>query len=179
MAVDEIIIPVKLDARTFKRFSRFDMFRLRKRWVRPAVFAAILLGFAAVALLSGREQSGLIAAVLLAVGVGLPLVYIGTFLSQVNAQAKRWKLNPPRRVYTVKLDFDGVRVTNDQKKEDAQQVRWSEVFAAFRDRGCVYLYVSPARAYLLPDGQANVSDAELWEYLKARLGEKCREKMRR
>ena len=174
MAVDEIVIPVKLDARTFRRFSRFDMFRLRRRWVRPAVFAAIMAAFAAVALLSGREGSGLIGAVLLSVGLGLPLVHIGTFLYQVEAQARRWKLDPPRRVYTVKLDFDGVRATNDQRKEDAQQVRWQDVFAAFRGKGCVYLYVSPVRAYLLPDGQASVSDAELWEYLKARLGDKCR-----
>ena len=47
----EIVIPVKLDERTFKRFARFDMFVLRKKWVRPAVFSLILLGFAAIALI--------------------------------------------------------------------------------------------------------------------------------
>ena len=104
MAVDEIVIPVKLDARTFRRFSRFDTFRLRRRWVRPAMFAAIMVAFATVALLSGREGSGLIGAVLLSVGLGLPLVHIGTFLYQVEAQARRWKLDPPRRVYTVRLE---------------------------------------------------------------------------
>ena len=174
MSVGEIIIPVRLDARTFKRFSRFDMFRLRRRWVRPAVFAAIMTAFAVAALLSGRPESGLIAGVLLAVGLGLPLVYIGTFLAQVNRQAKASRLDAPRRVYTVRMDFDGVRVTNDQKKEDAQQVRWQEVGAAFRAKGCIYLYVTPVRAYLLPDGQANVSDTEVWEYLVARLGDRCR-----
>ena len=75
----EITVPVKLDARTFRRFSFFDTFVLRKRWIRPAAFAAILFAFALVALLSRKPQSGLIAAVLLVVGLGLPLVYVGTF----------------------------------------------------------------------------------------------------
>ena len=47
----EIVIPVKLDEKTFKKFARFDMFILRKKWVRPVVFSLIMLGFAAVALL--------------------------------------------------------------------------------------------------------------------------------
>lgn len=32
-----IVIPVRLDEKTFKRFARFDMFVLRKKWVRPLV----------------------------------------------------------------------------------------------------------------------------------------------
>lgn len=172
MAEKEIVIPVKLDAKTFKRFGWFNIFVLRKQWVRPAIFAAILAAFAVVALLSGKSESLLIAIVLLAVGLGLPLVYGGTFLAQLNKQAEAQRL--PRRVYTVRLDFDGVRVTNDQRKEDAQSVKWQDIPAAFRKKDCVYLYVAPSRAYLLPAGQANVSDDELWAYLKERLGNKCK-----
>ena len=174
MSHTKITIPVRLDAKTFKRFGRFDMFVLRKRWVRPVVFALILIAFAAVALLSGKEQSGLIAAVLLVVGLGLPLVYFGTFLSQVNLQAEQLRLDTPRPVYTVSLDFDGVRAVNNMKKEDAQSVKWADVQAAFRRKSCIYLYVSPVKAFLLPSGQADVSDDELWAYLKERLGNKCK-----
>ena len=170
----EIIIPVKLDAKTFRRFCRFDMFRLRKRWVRPVAFALILIAFAVAALFSRRPEAGLIAAVLLVVGLGLPLVYFGTYFSQVNLQAERLGLASARLVYTVKLDFDGVRVVNHLKKEDAQTVSWSEVQAAFRRKGCVYLYVSPVKAYLLPDGQGGVAPDALWAYLNARIPEKCR-----
>ena len=170
----EIVIPVKLDAKTFRRFCRFDMFRLRKRWVRPVAFALILIAFAAVALLSRRAGSGMIAAVLLAVGLGLPLVYFGTYFSQVNLQGERLGLSNARQVYTVRLDFDGVRVVNDLKKEDAQAVAWPEVQAAFRRKGCVYLYVSPVKAYLLPDGQGGVTPDALWAYLNARIPGKCR-----
>ena len=60
----EIVIPVSLDERTFKRFALFDMFSLRRKWVRPAVFSVILIAFAFAALLTRKEQSGLIAAAL-------------------------------------------------------------------------------------------------------------------
>ena len=110
----EITIHVRLDAKTFRRFCRFDGLWMRRRWARPLVFALLLGAFAAVALLSGREQSGLIAGVLLAVGLGLPLVYIGSFLTQINRQVKRYGLKSPRAVYTVRLSPDAMRVTNDQ-----------------------------------------------------------------
>ena len=171
----EIIIPVKLDERTFKKFAVFDMFILRKKWVRPVVFSLIMLGFAAVALLVRKEQSGMIAAVLLAVGLGLPLVYAGSFLSQVNMQAARRGLKPARNVYTVRLRNEGILVTNSQKKEDPLEMDWESVRQAFRKKGCIYLYVTAAKAFLLPNGQADVPDQEVWQFLTEHLGhEKCR-----
>ena len=172
----EYTIPVRLDAKTFRRFSCFDTLRLRKRWVRPVIFALILIAFAVVALLSRKEQSGLIAAVLLAVGLGLPLVYFGTFFSQVNLQVERHKLDRPRAVYTVVLNADGIRVTNDQKEEIPLVAPWKDVQAAFRVKGCIYLYVTAARAFLLPDGQAEggVGAEEIWAYLVKHMGERCK-----
>ena len=169
-----IIVPVRLNAKTFRRFCRFDMLRLRRKWIRPAAFAGILVAFAVVALLSRRPESGLIAAVLLAVGLGLPIVYIGSFLSQVNLQVARNGLDKPRAVYTVYLDRKGIRVTNDQKEEPPQEVPWKDIQAAFRDKGCVYLYVNAARAFLLPDGQASASSEALWAFIQERLGAKAR-----
>ena len=174
-AEKNIVIPVKLDEKTFRRFARFDMFSLRKKWVRPLAFSLILIVFAFIALLARKEQSGMIAAVLLAVGIGLPVVYVGTFLSQVNVQAVQRKLKPARSVYTVTLREEGIRVENDQRKEDPLEMEWASVQRAFRRKGCIYLYVSAAKAFLLPDGQADVPDAEVWDYLSAHLGkEKCR-----
>ncbi len=170
----EIVIPVKLDEKTFRRFARFDMFTLRKKWVRPLIFFLLLTAFAVIALLTKKEQSGLIAAVLLAVGLGLPVVYVGTFLSQVNMQAMRQRLDPPRAVYTVRLAEEGIEAENRQKKEDPLRLPWRETQRAFRVKGCVYLYVTPVRALLLPDGQADASDAQVWEYLVRHMGaDKC------
>ncbi len=170
----EYTIPVRLDAKTFRRFGNFDMLRLRKKWVRPVLFAVILVAFAFLALLTRKEQSGMIAAVLLVVGLGLPLVYFGSFLSQMNMQVDKYHLDPPRRVYTVKLNFDGVHVTNNQQSESQVDVSWKDVQAAFRDRKCIYLYITPVRAFLLPDGQADCEPEELWAYIEKHIGSKAR-----
>ena len=166
----KITVRVKLDEKTFKRFARFDMFTLRKKWVRPAVFSLILVAFAFAALMLRKEQSGMIAAVLLAVGIGLPVVYIGTFLSQVNMQAERQKLKPARSVYTVTLREAGITVENNHKKEDLLELEWSSVRKAYKRKGCIYLYVAAARAFLLPDGQADAPDGEVWRFLQEHLG---------
>ena len=174
-AEKDIVIAVRLDEKTFKRFARFDMLTRRKQWVRPALFSLILIAFAVVALLTRKEQSGMIAAVLLAVGLGLPVVYIGTFLSQVNIQAVNNRLNPPRLVYTVRLDKDSLIVENNQKKEETLCLPWRDVQRAFRGKGCIYVYVTPARAFLLPSGQADAPDAAVWDFLCRHMGrEKCK-----
>ena len=170
-----IVIPVRMDERTFKRFARFDLLSLKKRWVRPAVFSLIMILFAFAALLLRKEQSGMIAAVLLVIGIGLPIVYLGTFFSQVNMQAVQRKLKPPRLVYTVTLRESGVRVENNQKMEDPLEAEWSQFFRAFRVRGCIYLYLTAAKAFLLPDGQANAPDDVVWRFLQNRIGaDKCK-----
>lgn len=170
-----ITVPVRLDEKTFRRFALFDMFSLRRKWVRPLIFSAILAVFAVVALLARKKQSGMIAAVLLAVGIGLPLVYFGTFLSQVNMQAVRAKLKPARRVYTLTLSGSGLHIENNQKKEEPQDLDWVSVHKAFRKRGCIYLYATPQKAFLIPRGQADVPDPEVWSFLTEHLGaEKCR-----
>ena len=171
----DIVIPVKLDEKTFRRFARFDMLRLRKRWVRPAVFALILCAFAMVALFSRLPQSGLIAAVLLAVGLGLPIVYIGMFLSTVNVEAEKWHLGKGRKVYTVTLRTQDFTVISQQKAGEAVTISWKDACQAFRMRDCIYLYGAPTRAYLLPSGQASCPDEELWGTIMRRLGpDKCR-----
>ena len=176
MSTDKLItIPVRLDEKTFKRFARFDMFILRKKWIRPVLFSVILIAFAFTALLIRKEQSGMIAAVLLAVGIGLPVVYFGSFLSQVNMQSLQSKLKPARSVYTVTFRESGILVENNQRQEDPLEMDWDSVQKAFRRKGCIYLYVTPAKAFLLPDGQADVPDEEVWRYLTEHLGaEKCR-----
>ena len=175
-----ITIPVYLDEKTFKRFASFDMLRLRKRWVRPAMFALLLVIFGVIALWSHKPQSGLIAAVLFVVGLGLPLVYFGFFFSQVNMQALERKLGNGRKVYTVHLDVSGITVVNNQKNEEPLTVGWQKIHQAFRVTGCTYLYVNPERAFLLPDGQADTSDEEVWQYLVNRMGkEKCKNNRRK
>ena len=171
----EITIPVQLDAGTFRRFACFDTLIRKKRGVRPAVFAVIMTAFAIIALLSGKPQSGLIAAVLLAVGCGLPLVYFGVFLRQVNRQAAQQKLEKGKVVYTVTLRGDGFTVVSNRKAGEIVTVPWKDADSAYRRKGCIYLYAGPQRAFLLPDGQADAPDEAVWQAVVRGLGEeKCR-----
>ena len=172
-----IVIPVRVDEKTFKQFARFDMLSLRRQWVRPIVFSLILIGFAVVALLTGKEQSGLLSAVLFMVGLGLPLIYFGSFFSQVNMQAVRSRLGGGKRVYTLTLDDEGLTVHNDQKQEETLRLSWDKPQKAYRTRGCVYLYVTPIKAFLLPNGQANAPDQAVWDFLMQHMGAgKCEER---
>ena len=63
---------------------------------------------------------------------------------------------------------------NNQKKEDLLEMEWSSIQKAFRKKGCIYLYVTAAKAFLLPDGQADAPDKDVWDFLVQHLGaEKC------
>ena len=165
---DAIIVPVRLDQKTFRRFAVFDALTVRKQGRRPLVFALILMASAFAALLLRKEQSGVIAAVLFVIGLGLPIVYIGTFLSQINVQAERFRLGDGRKVYTVTLTDDGITVQNHQKEEEILHLEWKDIWKAWRRKGCIYLYVTREKAFLLPAGQANVPDETLWAFCCAR-----------
>ena len=64
---------VRINAPIFRRFALFDTFRLRRRWISPAVFALILFAFSFACMISGKEQAQMIGTVLQLVGLGLPL----------------------------------------------------------------------------------------------------------
>ena len=42
--------------------------------------------------------------------------------------------------------------------------KWTDI-TAYRRRGCIYVYAPKNKAFLLPDGQADVQDIELWEFI--------------
>ena len=86
----ELLVPARIDAAAFCRFAIFDAFSVRKRWRSPALFAALMSAFAAVCLAmhGSREGAGLLGGVLLAVGLGLPLVYVVSYVCSVRRQAK-------------------------------------------------------------------------------------------
>ena len=171
----DIVASVKLDEKTFKRFIRFDTFVVRKKWIRPAVFSLILIAAGLVILFTRGEKSGVIAAILLAAGIILSLACAGAFLLRVNRQAARANLEPARPVYTITMWDEGVLIANDQQEEEPQEITWDSIHKAFRRNGCIYLYVTTAKAFLLPSKQADAPDHEVWDFIRKRLGEdKCK-----
>lgn len=161
----ELLVPARIDAAAFRRFAVFDAFSVRKRWRSPALFAALMSMFAAVCLTmrGSREGAGLLGGVLLTVGLGLPLVYVVSYVCSVRRQAKRMGLDGRRIVYTLRLGEDGVSVTAGKERAE---YRWEQIFRAYRVEGCIYLYAAPGRAFLLPEAEYS---AAAWEQIVRRV----------
>ncbi len=176
MSVKTVTARCRIDAKTFRRFAYFDAFRLKKRYRKPAIFALLLLVFALLCFtaLRGKPQAALIGGVLLAVGLLLPVAYFLSFALSVRAQGK--KLAPGGRAkeaYALEMraEPEGLTVSSADGKE-SHRIRWDHVYGAYRAAGCIYLYVHPTRAFLLPDGQASASADETFALLREQIGEK-------
>lgn len=174
MGADTVIhIPVKLDKATFRRFAAFDTFRRQRRWRTPIGFAAIMLSFSVYLFFqTDKPQSGLIGGVLLALGLGLPLIYFTSFSVSMRENVIRHCL--PRLVYSLRLTDKDVYIQSALNNGEELTLDWNQLFAAYRVKGAVYLYVLPTRAFLLPSGQADATDDELWAFLQSKLKDKCR-----
>ena len=163
-----ITVPVRMDYKTLRSFSLFDTFVLRKRWIKPTLFGVIFLIFAVICFAAtNKEQNWLLGTVMLLIGLGMPAVYVGMFLSGVKGQAKKLKL--PRRVYTLNFSSTGVHIVNNLKPDEEVDLEWQKIPAAFRRKDAIYLYAAPTRAFILPDGQADATPDELWAMLEKHM----------
>lgn len=155
-----------IDGKTFVRFALFDSFVRKKGWRNPLLFALILSAFAAVcfAVRKTHAQAALLGGVLLGVGLILPLVWFGMFLFSVGRQAKRSGLSADKAQYFVTLSPEKIHV---EKGEEAADFAWADAYAAYRVRGCIYLYVSAARAFLLPE---SAESERAWALIAEKLG---------
>lgn len=161
-------IEVVLDKLTFRRFALFDMLRHRKQWRSPALFALILCASGGICFAMRLvEGAALLGIVLMAVGLGLPLVYFLSFFQSLNKQITANDLLRPRKVYTVHVEDDGIRVENE--KEQAHY-SWNQVHHAYRDTLAIYLYITPQRAFLLPGDCIPDSPDALWNQITQALG---------
>ena len=173
MNIKTVTAHVRINSAIFRSFALFDTFRLRKKWKSPALFCAIFLFFAQICfMLENRaEQASMIGTLLLIVGVALPAAYILSFLVQVHDQCKRLGLKTLRPAYTLNMTDTELRVINDMASEPEGRFAWDSIHGVWRTENAFYLYVTPARAFLLPDGQSSLTAAQLWNFLLERIGE--------
>lgn len=156
-----LMIPSRIDAETFRRFALYDTFVRQGRWRAPALFAAILGASAAVCLFmrQSREGAALLGGVLLAVGLGLPVFYVANFLWSVRKQGKR--LDGSQIAYTLHFKEEGLLAVAGQERAEYP---WENIFLVCRVQGCIYIYVGPQKAFLLPDcGESEAAWALLQE----------------
>ncbi len=171
---EELLFPSNIDQNDFLRFALFDTFRVKKRWKTPVLFACIMSAFALAcfSLYESREQASLLGGVLLGIGLILPLVWCLLYLSSVKKEAGKLGLSKTRTAYTLLLRDDGVTVMRENEKAE---YAWNSLFMARRVKGCIYLYVLPTRAFLMPDREE--SDAA-WDIICFHLPELKREDLR-
>ena len=160
-----ITVRVNLTPKQFRRFACFDAFIRLKRWIQPLLFLCLMAGFSALCFfpLRDKPQSSLLGGVLLAIGLFLPIAYFGRFFTSLRSLSKKQKL--PRPVYELTLGNkeDGLSVQSLTNQDEHLKLEWEKLFAAYRREGCVYLYILPNKAFILPDGQSDASDEAVWQ----------------
>ena len=173
----KIDISVRLDAKTFRRYCAFDTFRRQRRWYWPVLAAMLLITVSMAGLFGVVRLSESASGVLMGLGIAVPLVVFGLYAIQIEAQIAAQHLKQSPEVYRLQLSDQGVRVCGAQQNGAPVDLPWDKLWAAFRRPDCVYLYVNPERALILPDDQAGVTPQALWRFLQEHLGaERCVEK---
>lgn len=144
-----ISIPVQISDREFASFAMFDAAKVNRRFRLPIMFACIMGGFSLICfLMKGQaEQAVLLGSILLIIGLGLPLVYIGNFLSYINKQAKMLRLSGGRVIYTLNFGADGMTVVN---KKSSQHYSWEDFSAVYKKKDILYIYTNEKQAYICP-----------------------------
>lgn len=169
MNKSEMVFHCKMDGKMLRKYALFDTFKRRKRWRSPAIFAAFFCALAAICFIVQlqRGQFPLLGWVLLIIGLGLPLVYIGNFYFPLRAKTKKMTKAGKTTDYVVVLNQTSVTVT---RKNQKQSWPWNDIWGAYRLNEMICLYPNPQQAFLLlPDDNVRGFEAA-WELIVSRLG---------
>lgn len=143
-------VNVELNAGDFRAFALFDVFIRLRRWRPLAVFAGILTASAAACFfMHERENAILLGVALLLIGLGLPAVYVRQFFVSVGKQAKKLEIKQGRHVYLLGMDSSGLTVRMAGSDKD-ETYPWDSLYAAYRRKNAVYLYVQSTKAFIIP-----------------------------
>ncbi len=144
---DRLTVDAGIDGRTFSEYALFDVMGRQRRWLRPLLFALLFAAFSlpAFSLRGRRAGAPLLGAVLLGVGLLLPLGYLLSFFLSVRRQSRAMDGKTP--AYTLTLAADGLTVT---KGEQTLHTDWEKLCAAHRLKHSICLYTDARHAFLLP-----------------------------
>ena len=164
MSDEAVKVNVIIDDKVFYKFSLFESFYRKRAYLSPLIFALILSVSAIICFMLDGTLLGI---VLLIVGLGLPTFHIQKIFRAIKTQIRVLDLENPKTVYTLRLTeaTNGIEVTNHGGGDEPLYYEWSGIHMVYRVDGCVYLYVLPDKAYLLPDGQAEEGAETLWQLL--------------
>lgn len=154
METQPVIMHVKMDAKVFTEFSNFNAFRMNRRWLGLALFPAAMGIFGVVNLMTG---SRLLFDLFCIAGVVLPLLYLFFYHISLRKQISAYHLKSPRNAYTVSLSADGVAVSTEKEQTS---FRWDQVYRVFELDARTYVYITKARAFLLPHSDLSQATPE-------------------
>ena len=160
---------VRLYAKKYRQFCRFDNFQRQRRWFAPLLTCMILLTFSAAYMLISKNPSSTAAGLLAGLGLAVPLFCFGLYIIQIEAQIAGMKLGDEPEIYALEFDNDGVHAAGTGQARSGVDLPWNSFWAAFRRKDCTYLYFTQERAFILPDGQADVSGSDLFVYLASHM----------
>lgn len=169
-------IDVVITEAIFRRFTMFDLLRRRKVWRSPAIFAGILVPCAIICFVMSHVRGAiLLGSTLLVVGLGLPLYYFVAFFASLNQQIVTMGLKKrPMEAYSLELTGkpNGIHITNGKETADYE---WKMVHHVYRDKMATYLYMTPSRAFILPDTSLEGDQGEeMWLLILENVGSgKC------
>ena len=166
----DINIRVCLNAKQFRSFCAFDTFRIRRRHLPVLIISAVLFTLGLADLLFSKGSSGTVAGLLIGLAIAVPMVVFGLYVIQIEAQVSGQGLSSAQEMYALHFSEDGVQISGLHRSAGSARVPWNGLWAAYRAKSAVYLYASEQRAFILPDGQADVSDDQLWAYLCSHMG---------
>jgi len=169
MIKETVKINVVVDEKIFRKFYIFESFYRRRGYLSPLIFALILSTFAIVCFF--LEDGAFLGVVMLTVGLALPSYRFYRIFNALKMQIKILDLKNPKTVYTLSLSEapNGIEVTNHGEGDEPAHYEWNGVYKAYRVNGCVYLYVLPEKAYILPMNCVEENPGALWQILTKML----------
>ncbi|MGE4453457.1 MAG: YcxB family protein [Sphaerochaeta sp.] len=161
-------IAVQLSESHFRHFLIFNILKRLKLYRSPLIFASILTASAIISfIMSHVEGAVMLGTVLLIVGLGVPIVYFVNFFTSLKKQVKLQNLDPPRLVYTLQFEenSDEIEISNEHERV---RYAWKDVYHAYYEKDCIYLFITKDRAFLLPLSQIEDCN-EAWNLIVEKL----------
>lgn len=146
-----------IDRNTFSDFSFFNCFRIHNRFISFLAFPVLMLICGYVNLVTG---SPFLFWLFTAIGLIFPVGYLFFYRVSLKNQIQRNQLSTPRLAYTVHITADAIHVRSPTEETS---FHWDQIYRVYSYKSYIYLYITKARAFILPYKDIEDGTAEdLW-----------------
>lgn len=161
---EDFRVKISINYKDYRRFSYFDTFYRQHRHRRPLLFLLLLGAFSAVCfcLVGQRPGARLLAWILLAVAVLVPLAYFLQYAFSVRDSSKTLHLSPyrSREVYTLRFTDEAFYAAAGTSRPI--RVPWQKLYHAYRTSNAIYIYATDRQAFIVPPQEASKT---IWDFI--------------